>query len=470
MMSKIIAKRYRCVVLMVLSILLVSCGSGQDTSGQNNQGTGSVAVLLTDAPIDNFNKFIITVSEISLLGDDGSVSLFSGNETIDLLNLNSHSDLFSLTTNIQAGRYYKVRMKVSDPQLIRLDMDGNILETVVPNMGGNGKLDLNPRGDIIITSGQILALQLDMDVEKSIHLVQNGNGQYRFRPVVFVDILTDNIKGKLVRISGYADDIEESSFELCQNENNTNVELPDINDEDDEDDKDEYQNEDHCVKIYTDSSTSFFNDQGNSVLASQLMDDKVVTVLGYYSYMKNNSQLGFNAEVIELAAADVFQTYNGVIESIEGSIIELRTPEDTLTTVLFSSATKVFDLTGKAMLLEDLRLGMSIKLEGVYDAQNERVNSAVIFVEPVGISKLAGSFVSFHNDLTGFDMMDNTQGDACVTVDENVNIYLLTLDDNSFQSEVIDFSELQSGQYMEVYGSFNAVGCFVADSLLVESL
>ena len=458
-------------LLTVLSLIIIGCESSDQGIGDTGKGTGSVALLLTDAPIDDFDKFLITVSEISLLGDDGSVSLFSGDETIDLLDLNSHSDLFSLTTNIPAGNYYKVRMQVSDPKLLVLDMDGNILEdeTVVPKMGGNGKLDLNPRGEIAVTAGQTLALQLDMDAQKSIHLIQNGNGEYRFRPVVFIDVLTDTMLGKLVRLSGYVDDIEENSFELCKQ--------PVDNDDDDlvsaRDDDEIHENE-HCIKISTALTTSFFNDMGEAVDQSELADNSVVTVLGYYSNMNDDRYVGFEAEVVELAAADVFKTYSGVIESIDtnSQLIEIRDQNDMLKTIQFVSTTKVFDMTGKSMLLEELEKDMTIKVEGIYDDLNAQVNAAIIFVEPVSTmaSQLSGSFVSFHNDITSFDMLDNAWGDTCVSTDDNTSAYLLTIESDGFTSEAVSVSELQSGQRLDVYGSFDNSGCFMAGSLLLEKL
>ena len=463
-MKTIIKKYCSFIFLTALSLLISACGSGGSTGNQNGEGTGSVAVLLTDAPIDNFNKFMLTVSEISLLGDDGSVSvnLFSGNETIDLLDLNSHSDLFSLATNIPAGNYEKIRMQVSNPQLIRLDMDGNIIETVVPKMGGNGKLDLNPQGDINVVSGETIALQVDLDVEKSIQLKENGNGDYRFRPVVFVDILTNDLKGKLVRISGYVNDIEEGGFDLCQDE---------VINNDDDDDSQSMEN--HCVKIFTESSTSYFDELGKVVHTPELDENDVITILGYYSDM-NDRYVGFNAEIIELAAADVFQTYHGVINNIDldNHLIELNNEFNVLKTILYYPETKVFDMSGNAMSLDDLSLDMNIKIEGIYDDTNEQVNAAVIFVEPASqqIPRLAGDLISLNDDLTGFDMADNTQGDVCVDVNENTNIYSLMFDDDGFKSEIIDFSELQTGQYLETYGSFNLLGCFVAESVLLEKL
>jgi len=471
-MKSTIYRYFKFTLLTVLSLIMFGCESTDQGIGDTGKGTGSVALLLTDAPIDGFDKFLITVSEISLLGDDGSVSLFSGNETIDLLDLNSHSDLFSLTTNIPAGNYYKVRMQVSDPKLLVLDMDGNILEdeTVVPKMGGNGKLDLNPRGEIAVTAGQTLALQLDMDAQKSIHLIQNGNGDYRFRPVVFIDVLTDTMLGKLVRISGYVDDIEENSFELCKQPVDNDDDLVSVRDDDD----DENHENEHCIKISTTSTTSFFNDMGEAADQSELANNSVVTVLGYYSNMNDDRYVGFEAEVVELAAADIFKTYSGVIESIDtdSQLIEIRDQNDMLKTILFVSTTKVFDMTGKSMLLEELEQGMTIKVEGIYDDFNAQVNAAIIFVEPISAltSQLSGSFVSFHNDMTSFDMLDNSIGDTCVSTDDNTSAYLLTIENAGFTSEAVSVSELQSGQRLDVYGSFDNSGCFMAGSLLLEKL
>ena len=478
-MNSIINRYFKFTLLTVLSLIISGCGSSSDQGiGDTSKGTGSVAVLLTDAPIDDFNQFLITVSEISLLGDDGKVSLFSGNETIDLLNLNSHSDLFSLTTNIPAGHYYKIRMQVSDPKLLVLDMDGNILETVVPKMGGNGKLDLNPRGEIVITSGQTLALQLDMDAQKSIHLIQNGNGDYRFRPVVFVDILTDGIVGKLVRLSGYVDDIEANSFALCKQPEDSNDDTVNMMSDDvDHDEDDEYHNDEqeNCIKIFTDSSTSFFNDMGHAVPHTELTDNSAVTVLGFYSNMNDDRYVGFKAEVIELAAADVFKTYSGVIKSIDSDnqLIEILDQNDMLKTIKFVSETRVFDMTGKSMLLAELEMDMKIKVEGIYDDVNTQVNGAVIFVEPASAmtSQLTGSFVSFHNDMTGFDMMlNNSDENSCVTTDENTHAFLLSFENDGFKSEMVSVSELQSGQRLDAYGSRDNAGCFMADSLLIEKL
>jgi len=175
-----------------------------------------------------------------------------------------------------------------------------------------------------------------------------------------------------------------------------------------DDDVDENYENEHCIKISTASTTSFFNDMGVAVDQSELTDNSVVTVLGYYSNMNDDRYVGFEAEVVELAAADVFKTYSGVIQSIDtdNQLIEILDQNDMLKTIQFVATSKVFDMTGKSMLLEELEKDMTIKVEGIYDDLNSQVNAAIIFVEPVSAltSQLSGSFVSFRDDMTSFYM------------------------------------------------------------------
>ena len=55
---------------------------------------GSTAVFITDAPSDDFDRILVTIECLELIGDDGHVTIFSGHETIDLKDLENFSDLF----------------------------------------------------------------------------------------------------------------------------------------------------------------------------------------------------------------------------------------------------------------------------------------------------------------------------------------------------------------------------------------
>ena len=443
------------LLLILFSLFVSGCNSdSSEPTESSNDDTGSVAILLTDAPIDNFDRFMLTVSEISLLGDEGAVVLFRGSETLDLLNLQSHADLFSLSDGVPAGNYYKIRMQISDPQLIRLGLNGAIEEIVEPKMGGNGKLDLNPRADIVVVAGETVALQVDLDVGKSIHVVQNGNHAYRFRPVIFVDILTYGVNGKLVRISGSVSDKSDEGFELCSGDDETRF------------------NDDHCVYVYTGEQTVYFDETGGVVNSPSLQEEDTITVLGYYRN-REDRHVGLDAEIIEMAAGDVYQSFYGIVDSMDVSNrqLVLRDKQGLLTSIMFYPESKLFSMSGTPMTLDDLYVDANVKIEGVYIEGESLVKAAAIFIEsPVEIAEsLAGNILRLHEDLSGFDMTDDALGDVCVALDENTDIYLLTIEDGHFSSEEVGISALQAGQHLEVYGSFN-LGCFVAENILLERL
>ena len=82
----------RCLLLFVLASLALSgCGdsggSGDANGGAGVGATGSTSVFLTDAPSDDFDRILITIESIQLIGGGTFVTLFSGSETIDLLDL-----------------------------------------------------------------------------------------------------------------------------------------------------------------------------------------------------------------------------------------------------------------------------------------------------------------------------------------------------------------------------------------------
>ena len=130
-----------------LPMLLLSCGGGGGGGGTVNNPSatlqtntvqaGSVAVLLTDNPTDEFSEINITVTGVELLSDEAKVMLFSGEKTFDLLKLQNESSLFSVSSDVPPAWYNKIRLHVSKMELVRRDMDGNIIEVIEPKLTGN---------------------------------------------------------------------------------------------------------------------------------------------------------------------------------------------------------------------------------------------------------------------------------------------------------------------------------------------
>ena len=197
-------KTIRNAALTILfTFLLAGCGGG----GGGNQALTSVTpatvgVIITDAAIDEWDQALATITSIELIGDEGRDVLFEGNETVDLLQLRDFVEVFEIDDQVVPGVYSKIRLRVSRLQLVRLNEDGSVAEERDADLVANGKIDLNPRGDIDIAPGDVLFITLDFDMEKSLKLTETGNGNLKLRPVIFVDIDTEPGFRGLTRVQG----------------------------------------------------------------------------------------------------------------------------------------------------------------------------------------------------------------------------------------------------------------------------
>lgn len=178
------------LVGLVMAIYLAGCGSGGGGGGfagsTDQQGTGTVSVLLADGPADEFDHIYVTVTEVSLIPVRGnSVVLFRSREgcEVDLLELREEDFLLTVNRRVPARLYEKIRLRVSG-----IRAEGGPCEELEIKLP-SGKIDLNPREAFKVVSGGTLWIRLDIDANKSIHLHPAGqSGKCIFRPVVFVEI------------------------------------------------------------------------------------------------------------------------------------------------------------------------------------------------------------------------------------------------------------------------------------------
>jgi hypothetical protein len=197
MKRKFSVKTLFVLLLCVPSLLLfIGCsgGGGGSSTGSSAGGTGTVAILLTDCPSEDYDNIWIWITEISLLPEDDNadpVVVFKSDSPegwkVDLLDLRDQDAVVTVKDNIPAGRYCKIRLRIADvqPEGGTGPCDSAEMEIKLPS----GKIDLNPKGGFAITPGETVSIRLDVDVDKSINLHPAGkSGKCIFRPVVFVDI------------------------------------------------------------------------------------------------------------------------------------------------------------------------------------------------------------------------------------------------------------------------------------------
>ncbi|RPJ14761.1 MAG: DUF4382 domain-containing protein [Deltaproteobacteria bacterium] len=191
--SKFYLSAFLIISVIIIAAVFVACGGGGGGSSSGSApASGSVAVMLTDGPLEDLQKLNIWITKVSLLrADNGQeVVVFEddlpGHE-VDILRYREYEYLLTVNQEVPVGTYSKVRLEVSKVEAVGGDCDAvaNGIEIKLPS----GKIDLNPRGTFQVVEGEALVIRLDIDAKKSFLLHQAGNsGKCIFRPVIFVDI------------------------------------------------------------------------------------------------------------------------------------------------------------------------------------------------------------------------------------------------------------------------------------------
>ncbi|MDT8384179.1 MAG: DUF4382 domain-containing protein [Gammaproteobacteria bacterium] len=496
------------LVLALISLALVACGGAG--SSTNSTGNGSVGIVLTDGPTADFAEVNVTITEISLIPDDdsdndidndnGPVVIFQGEETINLLRLTDFSALFALSNAVPAGEYEKIRLQLKQPngiELVKRDAQGNITETVYPAMTGNGKLDLNPRGDFHVVANQTLYIQLDIDADKSLHIVQTGNGGYRFRPVIFVDIIDQQFSGKLVRHFGYVQSLDAANnrFKLCDQpmaDMPTTTALSLVT-----------QSIDGCIEVVADD-VSVFDQNGDPADRSGIQDDDMLTVIGFVrSYEEHDDDdeetgstnstdadstdadstdaddhtIRLYAEVIEMGDRDTFAIVDGSVTTEPQTAaaafgLALDETTDIQVQLQAQAGTRVFSRSGQRLDYRGIDLGLTASVDGVYSATDSSLLKAgLVIVDSAKIDslqKLSGTVLSVDAD-SRLITISSDSGDKLIRLTDDSHIFLMLGDGAGALSTVIDILAVPVGAELDVYGHAATDGYFDANTVIVES-
>lgn len=468
--------------VIALAAVLVSCGSGGsgggggDTSSARN--TGSVGILLTDGPTAEFDVINITLREIRLLSDNGSETIFSGSKTIDLLKMRSHSELFTLTTDVASGKFEKIRLIVDKIELIKLDTDGNVAESHDVKLSGHGKIDLNPRGPFYITAGETLLIQIDIDAEKSLKIHESGNGKWHFRPVIFVDIIGHQQDNRLVRLSGEAAEVDPAAgtLELCGTRVN--------------------QDWDGCIDV--DAAQSSIFDTNGALTLDNIVKGDEVTVIGFLrpaaaderhdddddddnGYHEHDDDyehhnLLMEAVVIEVGAPGSFISLNGSAHSAPADAMavfdyEIDPGQGFVTgqhiDVQLLPDTRIFSRKGQELDFSVIEVGTKATVDGVLMLSNttpDTLNAALVVLDVSSTTQLTGEIGTLQAATLTLLTDD---GDRCVAFDDDTDVFMVTLLDDGSLATRITVADLENGQKIDVFGAEGTSGCFVAQNIIV---
>lgn len=460
--------------------VVTGCSSGDSTSTSANTttGTGNVALLLTDAPSDIFEEINITVIKAELLSDSGKATLFEGERTFNLLDL-TDSRIFAIREGVAAGTYSKIRLTLSEIELVDY-MDTDTIaddERYYPRLPGNGKLDLVPRGDFEVVAGGTLTIQIDMDANKSIHIVKKGNkDEYNFRPVVFIDIVTDTFVERYVKLHGDIADISisDESFKLC----NTDIPVQIADDQTD-------TSSNGCVRVETTETTAIFDINGQPAVFGELVEGEPATVFG--RLMRDTSSddsdddsgdvdedrelddLVLKAALIELGPLDAFHKISGTATSAVDvdNVFTMDVDEGQGYTtpltlnVQIQEGTILINRSGAIVSSSAINTGKLVAVRGVLDVATDTLYASLIIVDTDSSTQLVGTVGANPDGSCGFTLV-TAEGDRSIATDSDTKAFLVV--DGS--SSPIDISELILDQAADVYGNENINGCFDAHTII----
>jgi hypothetical protein len=437
-------------IAIAAALFIAGCGSSTSTpEPEEDQGpdVGTVGILFTDLPTDDFESIELDVVEAILIGgDDSQAVLFEGSEPIDLLDLENFSEPV-VFGEVQAGTYTKLRLKIDNLSLTPVDGD----PFDVPNLPANGKIDLLQAGGFDVLPGRTLLIEIDMDANKSIKITEAGNsGRINFRPVVKVKIVDGGDPHKLARVEGLVQSIPgdpAGSFVLCD------IDSPDF-----------------CVDVATDETmTSFFDEDGldTDISNPEFVEGAMVVVIGMYT---TEPSIILNAVTVEIG---------GTAEQLKGRVASAPTEDGFQLlaaggneyTIDLQAGTQFYGPEGKIML-DAIMLLDFVEIEGVVPASADPnlMRAALVFLEDDDDDMISGMIIDPLNvgqddDPKNFGLR-NDAGDTCVNGDDDTDIILVDTVDSIVMTGT--YAELELGQTIEVFGQMVEGGCFEANEIIVE--
>lgn len=485
------------IFFTVIMATLIGCGGGGGDASDNNtaQGTGTVGILLTDKPADPslFLSINAYIQQIELMGSDdegGRVSLYSGDiQKFDLLRLRNESIPFSFNDAVPAGEYCKIRLTLADLELVLADdtpQDSTDNETYHPRLPGNGKLDLIARDCFNVVADEVLAIQLDIDAGNSIHVVDNNQG-FNFRPVVFVDVITQDFDSKLVRIEGEITEVDRDQQSLLLCNAIPNNQMAKVG----------------CVRVHFNNDSAFFDNieyEGAPRAIDELLTEtrigQSITVVGRPSFNVANGTdpntpvspvlMQLDALVVELGeflqvegnvAEDADTTGFGMSVSNGGPVIT----QDTLA-VMFQpgetdiNGTRIINKAGTLLTPADVRLPLPVQVDGTLQlvtGSDPILKAALVILDQsvVGAEQVSGTVISVE---AGFFTVTPDSATVCGVAETQLQVNhggildILTVTITDTTSEIEPGGTLAVGQVVGINGVCGATGYSTDNVVIVD--
>ena len=484
--------------IISLVAALVSCGGsgGGSTDADQVQGKGTVGILLTDKPADPamFDAIIASIVKVELMGseENGRVTIYSAPpiKEYDLLRLRNESIPLAFMDNVPVGKYCKIRLTLTDLELVLADNTPyNFIdnETYHPKLPGNGKLDLVVRDCFYVVRDEVITLQLDFDMGKSIHIVGNKKG-YNFRPVIFVDVVSHDFDSKLVRLTGEIISVnpDRQTLLLCHA-------LPS-----------QHMDNLGCVNVHFGKNSAFFDNikyEGAPRAISELLSDNKlgmqVTIVGWLkSWNKADYDDDKSAEYHPLLKLEALVAELGKFLTVEGTVAADAVPTgfpmtvssggpviiDSTLAVMYQTGetddingTRIVSKSGELLALEDAKKYLPTQVDGTLDLTkgiDPILKAALVILDKgaLGVEQVTGTILDVYTDSLLLDPETDTvcgvAGPVTVGLSNDLEILTVTITDDS--AEIVPGGILKAGQTVGMNGTCAGIDYQTDNAVIVD--
>jgi hypothetical protein len=476
----------RLIAAAAVTLLLAACGgggSGGSSAPVAGNQTGKVTMTMSDGPIDGYSKVVMVVNEIRLLSSGGQdVIVLDEPKEIDFLALSNFSEVL-IKREVVAGTYSKIRLILDSLTLEKTDANGNVIQSDPVDMHGLQKVDINPQGTFTVRGGEEIIINVDLNLDRSIHIVSAGNsGNIHFRPVVFATISTQPAFDHLFRVEGTIDSINSaaSTLNVCD--------IRRVSD----DGARGPNPQDVCVFTDPDGDTSYFDSESKPLsngFGGLAVNDSVVM---YGKFDPDAATDTFVPAAIALGSRDTFArergisgefvpdpndaTAPGTMNLDEVNSICLLAPAERVVGVASQTAVFSEDDDGNATRIDRTAIARchATEAEGsVIDAATpgEFLRSFVVLqgAAVVAEEELVGSLASASGGAAGEYTLTPTppaSGDQCVLIDANTKITQIETVNGTSTVTQLDTPPL--GVEVSVIGVRNANNCLAASEVVRE--
>ncbi|MDH3509843.1 MAG: DUF4382 domain-containing protein [Gammaproteobacteria bacterium] len=478
------------IYAIIASFTIAGCG-GSDSAPP---ATGTLAVIITDGPTDQFEQILVTLERMLLLGGNGGQQVvYDGPAiTFDLLALRDRAD-FAFAGEIIADDYSKIRLEVSEIQLVDISNPTDPVVVTPVDLPANGKIDLNPRGPFTIEAGQTTIVELDMDANRSFQVVEQGNGGFRLRPIFFVNVYKGDIllPSKLVRVFGTVavdgvvnTDTEKSAL-VCELQFVAQLGAPVTDSLDD------------CVRIFPDL-TGIFGEDGMATDFADITAGAELTGIGFLTPGDADVLFNLDAVVTEIGGHQPpsptgWETLRGVVVSAQEDCDAVMDPQffcfepfdtDMPIKTILQAETRVFDSRGNELSQADVDADEAATVDGlrVTNGTEEELLAALVVLNSdladLGDVLVSGELTDVmilddYDVLTLHDMLPDVMTNVCVT--EETDVLRVLVDDEVITIvDLLDPAALDpsAGHIVEAAGSLATADMpecdILADIVIVE--